>query len=429
MDIETSEYDEAPITGFAARLLTAVADVSDAMESLMRIGAGALGNPIVLTDRGWNLIAKSNDAEILDDENWIELMANGCLSPESVTAGIRENLADKIESSGNPLVYQGSGMKYPRMLMRVRQGGKTVATVSVIEYFRRFRKQDEILLGLFATAMAAELQKHGAARHMRGILYEDFIESLLDGRLRDPNVVGERAKLFGVSNHKHLYVFVFDVSEYDPNQFSITYMRDTLEHMISGGRALIYDNKIIIIADFSRAHDVFKDELASLGAFLKKHNIRCGISRRCGELAQMRRHYEQACNAMRVGAHLYPGQYIYPYGEYAIYHIVEAVCASGDIVEYCHPALIKLLEYDQEYGAAFAKSLYTYLAHFRSMSKAAAELNLHRNTLLYHIQRAEDIMEIDLSDNNTSLLIELSFRMLEYEKKLDFGSKSILSGK
>jgi len=77
-------------------------------------------------------------------------------------------------------------------------------------------------------------------------IYEDFIGSLLDGQLRDPNAIGERAKLFSVGIHRNFYVFVFDVSENDPNQFSIAYMRDTLERMISGGRALIYDNRTCV---------------------------------------------------------------------------------------------------------------------------------------------------------------------------------------
>ena len=417
MTSETKTPNDPYMSDFSARLLAAVAESDDAMDALMKIGAETLGNPLCVTDRGWNLVAINEGIEMPDDEDWTELTACGYLSPESVTSGIRENLAGMIESSDRPFVYKGSGMKYPRMLAAVSAKGKTVATVAAVEFFKSFGKHDGELLSLFTNAVAAELHKRGAIRHARGMLYEDFIESLLDRRLHDPKAVKERAKVFNLDIHKNTYVFVFDVADYDPNKFSVTYMRDTLERMISGGRALVYDQKIVIASSFKRSRDVFKAELTSLGIFLKKHNIRCGISRRCAELSDLRFHYDQAITAMRVGTHLDPGRRIYPYGEYALYHIAETVCSSGGIKAYCHPAMGRLIEYDERYGTSFLKSLYIYLASFRNMSKAASSLNLHRNTLLYQIQRAGEIMEIDLSDYRTSQLIELSFRFLEYEKR------------
>jgi DNA-binding PucR family transcriptional regulator len=38
--------------------------------------------------------------------------------------------------------------------------------------------------------------------------------------------------------------------------------------------------------------------------------------------------------------------------------------------------------------------------------------------MIYHLQRIEEIMEISLSDYSTVLLLELSFSLLEYEKRL-----------
>ena len=104
-------------------------------------------------------------------------------------------------------------------------------------------------------------------------------------------------------------------------------MRDVLEKMISGGRAIIYDNKIVITTSFARARDIFKTELLNLSAFLKTYNIRCGISRRCMQPAELRFYYRQALDAMRIGTHMDYDRYIYPYGEYAVYHIAQ-VCVD-----------------------------------------------------------------------------------------------------
>jgi DNA-binding PucR family transcriptional regulator len=209
------------------------------------------------------------------------------------------------------------------------------------------------------------------------------------------------------------------VREFDTKQFSVSYMRDILEKMISGGRALIYNDKIVIAASFVRSRDIFKTELKNLGAFLKKYNIRCGISRRCTQPAELRFYYEQALEAMSIGTHMDFDRYIYPYGEYAIYHVAKLCFDSGGTKTFCHPALEVLIAHDKEYNTSFTESLYTYFRQFRNITDAAAALHIHRNTMVYHLKRIEEITDISLSNYEVMQLLELSFRLLEYDKKIE----------
>jgi hypothetical protein len=422
MSTQSTSSEHMPDAQFATMLLSAVASSSrnDGIQVLVNLGRQALGNPIVITDKSWKAIAMTTDIDIPDDVGWNELQINGYLSADTVAAGIRGNLADKIEQSAAPFKWHSADMKYPRLMNRVSLGGKTIATISVVEYCRPFRDKDEALLKILGDAVTAELQKDHFQQFTRGILYENFIENLLEGRLKDPKVIEDRVKLLNIGIKKYVYVFVFDITDFDTKQYTVSYMRDVLEKMISGGQALIHDHKIVIASSYIRAKDIFEKELNILGEFLKKYNIRCGISRRCTQLAELRFYYEQALDALRIGTHLDADRFIYPYGEYAVYHIAESCMEAGGSKTFCHPALLALIAHDQEYGTHFINSLYAYLSHFRNISDAAKALHLHRSTVVYHLRRIEEIMEIHLSDFSTVLLIELSFRILEYEKKLDF---------
>jgi len=403
---------------FTLKLLDALANSNKGLQGLVDVGYSMLGNPIMITDKNWRAIAMTTDIEIPDDVGWNELLVNGFLSPELVSAGIRENLAERIEQSKEPFRWQDSGMKYARLFNKVMINGKSVATVSAIEYNRPFTEIDFALIKILSDSIAAEMQKEQFHQFTRGMQFEQLIENLLERRLKDPKVIEERIKLLNIGIKKNVYVFVFDVSEFDSKKYSISYMRDVLEKMISGGKALIYDNKIVIVASFSRAQDIFKTELLNLSAFLQKNKIRCGISRRCTQLADLRFYYEQALDALRVGTYMDRERYIYPYGEYAIYHIAEACSQAGGSKVFSHPALEALMAYDKEYNTTFTNSLYEYLIHFKNISNTAKALHLHRNTLIYHLQRIEEIMEVSLSDYHTVQLLELSFRLLEYDKKI-----------
>ncbi|SHI18154.1 PucR C-terminal helix-turn-helix domain-containing protein [Sporobacter termitidis DSM 10068] len=403
---------------FASQLLGALAG-DRGLQSIVEIGFKMLQNPLIVTDKSWKALAMASEVDVPDDKDWNALRENGLLTPDAVAAGVRENLADRIDRSDAAFRYQTAGMAYPRIFKRLTVGEKTAATVSVLEYLKPFSEEDVPLLNLLCDAVSAELQKSRFRQYSRGMLYEDFIWNLLEGRLTDPRAIEERVRLLNLGLKKNIYIFVFDVREYDVRQFSVSYMRDTLEQMISGGRAIVYNNYIVITASFSRARDIFKTELLNLGVFLKKYNIRCGISRRCTQPSELRFYYEQALDAMRVGTHMDGDRYIYPYGEYAIYHISEACAGAGGVKKYGHPALEALMAHDREYQTHFTASLYAYLRSFKNITNAAGALHLHRNTMVYHLKRIEEIMDLSLDNYDAVQQIELTFRLLEYDKKIE----------
>ncbi len=406
------------IVGYATQLLSALGNETGGLHRIISIGYRMLGNPILITDKSWKVIDMTDEVSIPDDRDWNAFLVNGMLPTDAVAAGIKENLADRIEQSDMPFIWKGDDMKYPRMFYKVMINNRSVATLTIIEFNKPFAENDCLLMKILGDAVAAEMQKNQFQQYTRGLLYEDFLWNLLDGRLTDPKAVEERVRTLNLGIKKNIYVFVFDLSEYDSKQFSLTYMRDVLEKMISGGQALIYDNKIVITSSYTRAQDIFKKELEDLSQFLKEYNIRCGISRRCVQPSELRFYYEQALDAMRIGTYLDFDRYIYPYGAYAVYHIAQVCNENGGIKKFCHPALELLIRYDSEYGTSFTDSLYMYIQQFKNITNTANALHMHRNTLIYHLKRVEEIMEVKLSDSNVVQMLNLSFRLLEYNKQI-----------
>ncbi len=405
--------------GFTTELLAALAGESGAMRRLLSIGYSRLNNPIIVTDKSWKALAMTTEIAVPDDKDWVELTTTGMLSSDSVAAGIQDKLADRIEQSVSPFIWKSADMRYPRMFSKITVGERSVATISVIEYARPFESNDAHLLKMLSEAVSAELQKNQFQQYSRGMMYEDFIWNLLEENMVDPKSINERARVLGLNFKKNIYVFVFDLRDYDSSQYSLRYMRDMLENMISGGRALIYENKIVMTASSTqRVKDYFGDELGRLAAFLAKYGIHCGISRRCVSPINLRLYYEQALDAMRIGRRLDADRHLYTYGEYAVYTVAQACAdAAGGVSKFVHPALDVLLAYDREYGTSYMESLYTYLRHFKNITNAANELHLHRNTMVYHLKRIEEIMDVSFDDYDVVQMLELSFRLLEFDKK------------
>ncbi|MDO4890356.1 MAG: helix-turn-helix domain-containing protein [Coriobacteriaceae bacterium] len=53
-----------------------------------------------------------------------------------------------------------------------------------------------------------------------------------------------------------------------------------------------------------------------------------------------------------------------------------------------------------------------YLNSGRNVARAASALHVHKNSMYYRIQRIEELAGVDLSDEQTCFLLQLSLAML-----------------
>lgn len=84
--------------------------------------------------------------------------------------------------------------------------------------------------------------------------------------------------------------------------------------------------------------------------------------------------------------------------------IADLIATRDDLRD---PRLDTLVHYDVEHSSALVPSVEEYLLQFGDVRRAAAALQIHPNTLRYRIGRAEQILDLDLSDPAARLLVEL----------------------
>ena len=406
--------DESKFLDVSVSLLESLSN-AEGLQGLADVGFKIFNNPIIISNHSWTALAMTGNIDIPDDEGWNEFLSKGTLSIKTVSQNIQDSLAERIENSEEPFIWESAEMNNRRLLGKVAVRKRPVGTVSVIEYYREFNENDITIMSLFASAVSAEMQKSGYLHFTRSLLYEDFIIDILADRIRGSVIIQEKIRLIKLALKENIRVFVIDIAEFDDKNLSISYIRDYFERLLSGSMAVVYSDRIITIKSYSSEGSQFESDISNLNAFLRKYDIRCGISRSFPSLELLRDHYKQALSALRVGMHVAHDSYVYEYDDYVVYHIADLCANQTDIKSLSHTSLRHLLEYDRTHKTFFAQSLYGYLKANRNITDAAEELHLHRNTLIYHLKRAEEIMTVDLDDSHILQHIELSFRFLEYE--------------
>jgi hypothetical protein len=116
--------------------------------------------------------------------------------------------------------------------------------------------------------------------------------------------------------------------------------------------------------------------------------------------------YRQALFALDKAARK-PG--VYRCEDYALDYLTSSLIEHNAAMRLTHPALGKLREYDRETNGDLYETLFKFLLHERSWVKSSAALNIHRNSLVYRVQRIESLLGLDLDDPMTRFYLLLSF--------------------
>ena len=409
---------ENPVYLYISELLSTLSKSGRGLQELLEIGYKIFENPIVIADKIWKVIDLIPQVEIPGDKSWNEFIENGFLSPDTIASGIKNQLIKKIDTNTKPFKWQCADMKYPRLFGKILLNDRIPAVVSIVEYNRPFVESDYELMELFCDAISAEFQKNEYRRFTQGTQHEDIFINIIEGRFRDLSSITERLKVLKIVINRYIYTFVCDVKDCRARQISVDYLRNTLEEMMPGGKALVYNGSVIFVASFNQA-DAIEKAAEELGAFLDRFGIHCGASRRFEQITALRLHYEQALNALYVGRHMDAPNALCFYDACAIYHVAKVFWDSGWTESFMHPALDKLIRYDKESNNELVLTLYTYLRNFGNITNMSKELNMHRNTAIYRIQRIEEIMGVSISDYKTMEQIIFSIRLMEYNKKLE----------
>lgn len=396
----------------AAELLTALVSARN-LQDIAMAGEKLFGNPLVITDHSWSVLAISSEVEIPDDTAWNEFIRFGTLSINTVSLNIRNRLTERIGDSDEPFIWQDPGSRYRRLLGKVFIGQRVMATVSIIEYDKAFQKNDIERAKLFCDAVSVEMQKNRYKKYSRGLIYEDFISGVLEGRLSE-GLIRERVRLFKLPLTGELRLFVIDSKGFDHEDLSAGYLRDRIEKIVSLGMPVIYDGRILSVKSYEDSTDSFEEDVKKLEPFLIENDIRCGVSRATEKVTALPDMYAEASAALRLGQRIDAQNPIYRYENYSVYRLCELCDEHEKGNAFLDLSLIQLIEYDREHGTEFTVSLRGWLDCSRNISNAASELHLHRNTLVYHLKRVEEIADISLTDPAKLMNLELSFKFLEY---------------
>jgi PucR family transcriptional regulator, purine catabolism regulatory protein len=282
---------------------------------------------------------------------------------------------------------------------------------------------DRLVLAYSADVCAIEIAKNRAIASAVEQTRGDWVQMWLSGTPTDDDLMATRATQAGFDINTEYVVAVFKATTESgtplPLDALIALVRDDMSRRQYSGAIGQYVDVIVALypleesTTVSRIRVMAEEVREQLALRSPSGIVGVGISRPAAGLAELRDAYREAKDALSIAAELGErGQATY-YGDLKLYQLLLALKEGG--LEYMHSfyheTLGALVEHDERKQSDLIRTLSGFFEANGNLAKAANDLDVHRNTLVYRLERISELTGLNLDDADNRLILHLSLKI------------------
>lgn len=376
-------------------------------------------NPIILFNGNHQVLAMSQqylDEEM--DEEWTYIEKYGYPSLKGMKARKKTQFLGDIERA--QYFPSGNNVNYGSLSSPIRFRDKMCGRIVVIERDRPLNPGDAQLISILVDELRLPLAEQRDATEME--LNFDCISSLIDGRATNPQSLALQLSSLNWkanSTFKVCKIRLPHTKEYQSTKEQL--ILESLRRQNTGSAILRNGSYLYMVQDIERFPESQTRE--ALHQLVVYNQLYCAESLPLQGIHNLHFLREQADYAMdrseeerhSKNDRKEAGEESRHFASFYRYAIDYLIC-SGDLgksMYAVHPGLLKLWYNSQDDPDNSLDTYICYLKNGRSLKKTSEQLFLHRNTLVYRINKMNEQYSLNAEDAYTEDYISLSLRVLK----------------
>lgn len=407
----------------AGRQLMELAIAGEPLSELARELTDLAGRPIAFEGRDGRLLAFQPGPSSLDGAG-IEAMLAETRGP---VFGWLRTVAQSSSAEPPAATYPARD-GWLRIVAPVTGRDGLLGSVSLFVQAGQEAVEDAVLASRGAAACAVTLTREQAAANARQEIELNVLDEILDGALRSEVSLLQQVKRLG---HDLAQPHCTMIARVDSAPGTPARARDgrwsALEEGLNraararGARILwrIRNASAEIVwpvrddgelpAIIRQVQDDLNAALAAIGG--TSEIVSMGIGRIRDGLEGIRQSHQDARQALTIGRRLYGPGNVTLFEKLGVYRLIYAAERLPELQTFQAEALGPLLEYDRAHGAELIRTLEAFFAANCSPKEAASLLHVHRNTVLYRLERITEITGLDLNSSDIRLQLHLALHV------------------
>lgn len=382
------------------------------LDVLCEISTPIFKKPMFIHDTTYERLASVNQNH--EQDLWVYDSITGKYHhPQEIISNFKtsEEYLETLPTYGSQL-FSAKTFGYPILYINLRIDDIYVGRICVCELGDTIKKQDYELLEFFADIIiSAFKQGNILVRHSLQRLNQYFYEIINGSSISDiqlKRVLKEHE--WDIMDPFLCATVYFQNPDYTMNIFEYLTRRFINTFLT----ACVFQNKgqLVIILNlriYDNDTEVFFRELKEL---LREGLLNAGVSTIGYDFSNVFCYYKQANIAYQMGLALPDKQLLYYFEDYSKQYIFKQATQELLPEMLCVPQLLSLIKYDQKNKTEYKKTLECYLKNERNIKETSCELQIHRSTMNYRIERLHELLQLDLDNANVRLNLLLSFELL-----------------
>ena len=143
----------------------------------------------------------------------------------------------------------------------------------------------------------------------------------------------------------------------------------------------------------------------------------CGIGRIAENVQNIPQSFREAQRAVEIGSRLFGEGKIHSFAQLGIYRLLFYLDGQSELTNFYQELLGPLLEYDARHDGTYIETLECYFRYNGNLSQTARTMHFHRNSLLYRLERIEEILGRSLEDADLRLSLQIALKIHHLQRK------------
>ncbi|MDD4678567.1 MAG: helix-turn-helix domain-containing protein [Tissierellia bacterium] len=392
-------------------LLQSVVHKND-VQDLLEISYNVIKNPLLVFNPWRKTIASKNFSSEKYSHILKDLNGNFYLDFEMFKKTYGTDTLNRFDNIDSSQYFENKDVGYPYIVSNIVSESKRLALLVLIEGDTPIDNLQFLMCDNLAECIKAVLERTYYYDYKYNALDEIFFIDAVKGKALGENQSNYYLKQLGWKQDDTYIVLVIRGKEGEKSfPSTISFFRYSFVRMYSDIKIIVVDSSIVLIVNVESSSFYKKSYIDDFYKTLLNRNLICGISMNFDNFFEISTHYEQALYALSCFDTVKDREPLIYYENHILNHIIDTFSNSYELPLFLHPAVVKLIRHDAEYGSDLVDTIYKYLLNNKSYVACVDKLHIHRSTVVYRIKQIKEITNLDFDDEETKLSLLISIRM------------------
>lgn len=306
-----------------------------------------------------------------------------------------------------------------RLVSPIISGDRARGYLSIVGPADELDLLDSLAAEHGAAACALEMAKAKAVSEAKKALRGNFLEGLLAGTLPQKEISRLEGRLDHNTQQPHMVITASWAAtgempslrrlETTINWLLRNHNRPALVHIYAEKHVCIFQ-ALKDVSDTESVHEFARRLKSQVAEEYEGAKLIAGMSGPATKLSEWPVIYEQALQAMQLGERLHVGEVV-EFGSLGVYQLLGKLEDIQAVREFTEQVIGPLVTYDRQHRSSLVQTIDAYFAHHGNISQTAESLFIHRNTLLYRLERIQELTNHDLNQANMRLAMHLALKL------------------